>query len=455
MVLGSPDQQHPSSNSHPSTMRRADSTRSNASSRSLRATSDSKQQEDLINALEAEEERLVNTLTRKLEKLRAEKAELENVLEAESESLVLRLQRQLSLLMQQQQQQQPSSQTGSIPAAPNSSTAPNSPSATIAPNLNALINNPHPLNPSPATLIEVLKTENSNLRNRLVDTEREFIKTARQNEVNSFPTRKKYMQSTKKKLILMHIMYRSELIALRQRAGMSIDDLIGTAPAGEESYPSARAARRRSRGTSTSANGIPIPGLTGSDNPRRSHHAPSFSSSSAQLSFASSTPMTPNSMTGDSANMISASLGTSLTTPSTSYPGLPVPHSTPAASPANDRQSDHPPVHAGSFNDPTPEQIPVGSLSAITSQTPCSTDSAHPDNLSIPTTTTSSSSSRSPSEHLNNSSSNSTDVARGPEIGISSRSGNRVTPPVSLSPLRPSGGAPGGPENRQQFNIHH
>ncbi|KAI9602396.1 hypothetical protein H4Q26_001685 [Puccinia striiformis f. sp. tritici PST-130] len=86
MTLGSPE------HSLPSTMRRADSTRSNASSRSLRAASNSKQQEDLINALEAEEERLVNTLTRKLEKLRAEKAELENVLEAESESLVLRLQ---------------------------------------------------------------------------------------------------------------------------------------------------------------------------------------------------------------------------------------------------------------------------------------------------------------------------------------------------------------------------
>ncbi|KAI9602397.1 hypothetical protein H4Q26_001686 [Puccinia striiformis f. sp. tritici PST-130] len=106
----------------------------------------------------------------------------------------------------------------------------------MAPNLNSLIINPHPLNPSPATLIEVLKSENSNLRNRLVDTEREFIKNSRQNE-----------------------MYRSELITLRQRAGMSIDDLIGAASAGEENYPSARAARRRSRGTSTSTNGIPIP----------------------------------------------------------------------------------------------------------------------------------------------------------------------------------------------------
>lgn len=49
-------------------MRRADSTRSTTSSRSVRGA-DSKHQEDLINALEAEEERLVNTLTRKLEKV--------------------------------------------------------------------------------------------------------------------------------------------------------------------------------------------------------------------------------------------------------------------------------------------------------------------------------------------------------------------------------------------------
>ncbi|PLW19487.1 hypothetical protein PCANC_08748 [Puccinia coronata f. sp. avenae] len=427
MVLGSPEQQHPPSNSHPSTMRRADSTRSNASSRSLRAAGDSKQQEDLINALEAEEERLVNTLTRKLEKLRAEKAELENVLEAESESLVLRLQRQLSLLMQQQQQ---SSQSGPTPAAPNSSTAPNSPSATIAPNLNALINNPHPLNPSPATLIEVLKTENSNLRNRLVDTEREFIKTSRQNE-----------------------MYRSELIALRQRAGMSIDDLIGAAPAGEENYPSARAARRRSRGTSTSANGIPIPGLSGSDNPRRSHHAPSFSSSSAQLSFAPSTPMTPNSMTGDSVNMVSVSLGTSLTTPSTSYPGLPVPHSTPAASPANDRQSDHPPSHSGIYNIPTPEQMSASSPSTLTSNVSSSSDSdqskSRSDDLTAP------SSSQFTNEHSNLVSSNSIHALGVSDTGIPAKPGNRTTPPPSHSPLRTSGGAPGGPENRQQFNLHH
>lgn len=258
----------------------------------------------------------MNTLTRKLEKLRAEKAELENVLEAESESLVLRLQRQLSQLMQQQNQQQQPASIPSASAASNSLISPTSPSAGAT----ALLTNSDPLNPSPATLIEILKTENATLRNRLVNTEREFIKTTRQSE-----------------------MYRSELIALRQRAGIPIDDLIGAAPTVEDNYPSALAARRRSRGGSTSANGIPIPGLPG-DVRRRPHHAPSFSSSSMQLggsSFTPSTPMTPSSLPGDSANPISISLGTTLTTPSTSYPGLPVPHSTPAVSPANGRHHDH------------------------------------------------------------------------------------------------------------------
>lgn len=391
------------------TMHRADSTRSNTSSRSLRTAGDSKQQEDLINALEAEEERLVNTLTRKLEKLRAEKAELENVLEAESESLVLRLQRQLSALMQQQQQ---SSQPGSISGPPNNPTAPNSPSATISPNLNALINLPHPLNPSPATLIEALKSENSNLRNRLVDTEREFIRTTRQNE-----------------------MYRNELIALRQRAGIPIDDLITTVTSGEDIYPSARAARRRSRGTSTSGNGVPIPGLSGAENHRRPHHALSISSSSAQPSFASSTPMTPSSLTGESAHLISASLGTSFTTPSTSYPGLPVPHSTPAASPANDHPSDYAVAHSTTLNVSANEAIMHSSPTGEFNQ-------KFPSNPTPTLSPSQSTAERSRTGSLSN--------GRVAETGVL-RSSNRVTNP-NPSSLMTSGGAPGGPENRQQFN---
>ncbi|KAJ7054478.1 hypothetical protein C8F01DRAFT_1163508 [Mycena amicta] len=53
-------------------------------------------QEELINAYEAEEERIINVLSKKLEQLKEEKIELENVLEAESESHVNRLSRELA-----------------------------------------------------------------------------------------------------------------------------------------------------------------------------------------------------------------------------------------------------------------------------------------------------------------------------------------------------------------------
>lgn len=51
----------------------------------------------LLNALEAEEERLVLLLTKKLELLRADKAKSENAAEYDSESMVLKLQRQLAV----------------------------------------------------------------------------------------------------------------------------------------------------------------------------------------------------------------------------------------------------------------------------------------------------------------------------------------------------------------------
>ncbi|KAG6853383.1 hypothetical protein C0991_004844 [Blastosporella zonata] len=63
----------------------------------LSATSSSSK-EDLINAYEAEEERIINVLSRKLEQLREEKIDLENVLEAESESHVNRMARELTAL---------------------------------------------------------------------------------------------------------------------------------------------------------------------------------------------------------------------------------------------------------------------------------------------------------------------------------------------------------------------
>ncbi|KAH9810469.1 hypothetical protein DFH28DRAFT_1085702 [Melampsora americana] len=373
-----------------STMRRANSTRSNTSSRSVR-NGDSKQKEDLINALEAEEERLVNTLTRKLEKLCAEKVELKNVLEAESESLVLRLQR-LTF-----QSSQPSSSTAAI-AAP--ATSPPG-----GPNMNALINNPDPLHPLANTLIEVLKTENSNLRNRLVDTEREYIKTSQQSDV----------------------------------VGLPINDLIGAIPTFEENYP---AARRRSRGASASGNGIPIPGMTSSNGRRRAHHTASISSSSIQLPssfFTPSTPMTPSSIT-DSANAISSSFGTTnFTTPSTSYPGLPVPHSTPAAtpaaSPANGRQQN---VSTATDNHPT-GHCPGLSLTTGANDDSTSSTYPHPANQS-PVSPVSRCNSKSRPVGPNKSDTG----------GMSSERTQTMTVSTSQSP---KAGAPGRPESRQQPPI--
>ncbi|KAH9038531.1 hypothetical protein EDB85DRAFT_1932818 [Lactarius pseudohatsudake] len=126
---------------------------------SASSASSSKREEDLINAYEAEEERIINVLSRKLEKLQEEKIELENVLEAESESHVNRLSRELSALRLAQQL---------------------------------------------ATQQQNWGVPGGGLRNRLVDTEREFIRISRLNEI-----------------------YREELIQHRRRLGLPVDNLIG------------------------------------------------------------------------------------------------------------------------------------------------------------------------------------------------------------------------------------
>lgn len=87
--------------------------------------------------------------------LREEKIELENVLEAESESHVNRLTRELSSLRLAQQQ------LAGIGAG--SSTGPSDPSAEI--------------------MLSALQRENEALRSRLVDTERDYVRVSRLNEV--------------------------------------------------------------------------------------------------------------------------------------------------------------------------------------------------------------------------------------------------------------------------------
>ncbi|KAH8984910.1 hypothetical protein EDB92DRAFT_1884472 [Lactarius akahatsu] len=161
---------------------------------SASSASSSKREEDLINAYEAEEERIINVLSRKLEKLQEEKIELENVLEAESESHVNRLSRELSALRLAQQLATQQQNGGSPGAGVNGD-------GTQSPTLLRL---PNPLAPSSEDMLEAMRRENEQLRNRLVDTEREFIRISRLNEI-----------------------YREELIQHRRRLGLPVDNLIG------------------------------------------------------------------------------------------------------------------------------------------------------------------------------------------------------------------------------------
>lgn len=170
---------------------------------SASSVSSSKREEDLINAYEAEEERIINVLSRKLEKVRLhmnqqqegfiifnvhcpqlqeEKIELENVLEAESESHVNRLSRELSALRLAQQlaaNQQNGGSPGGGGGGAASSIGING-DGTQSPTLLRL---PNPLAPSSEDMLEAMRRENEQLRNRLVDTEREFIRISRLNEI--------------------------------------------------------------------------------------------------------------------------------------------------------------------------------------------------------------------------------------------------------------------------------
>jgi hypothetical protein len=96
---------------------------------------------------------------------------LENALEAESESHVNRLSRELTALRLAQQQQQQQQQEGSL----NGSVSPERfQASTIAAD---------PGIPSPEIMIETMRRENEQLRNRLVDTERDYIRITRLNEI--------------------------------------------------------------------------------------------------------------------------------------------------------------------------------------------------------------------------------------------------------------------------------
>jgi hypothetical protein len=121
--------------------------------------------------------------------LQEEKIELENTLEAESESHVNRLSRELTalrvaqaaqLLAANQLHQQQNGGSPALSGGSGTGTASVNGDGTQSPTLLRL---PNPLAPSSEDVLEAMRRENEHLRNRLVDTEREFIRITRLNEI--------------------------------------------------------------------------------------------------------------------------------------------------------------------------------------------------------------------------------------------------------------------------------
>ncbi|KAM6492617.1 hypothetical protein JOM56_012341 [Amanita muscaria] len=276
-------------------------------------------QEELINAYEAEEERIINILSRKLEQLREDKISLENTLEAESESHVNRLSREISALRlaQQQQQQQQNRQSNGASVSPDTKLG-----------LRTFMSGLDGTSPSAETMFEAMRRENEQLRNRLAETERDYIRMKRLNEI-----------------------YREELIEHRRRLGLSVDNLIGLS-----SDPLSQPTHHRSSSYSLTSspstsithfstrqtNGVPIPQLSSrirrpinmmSESSTPFSHSPS--SSDSPFPFSPVTSTNPASYISSSTNLTSPptsiSLHTdpimSLGTPfrALSYPSVPPP----------------------------------------------------------------------------------------------------------------------------------
>lgn len=96
--------------------------------------------------------------------LREEKIDLENALEAESESHVNRLSREISALRLAQQQ----TVNGS---------------GSLSPVETRLPLNGNPLEPSTEMMLDAMRRENEALRGRLIETERDYIRISRLNEI--------------------------------------------------------------------------------------------------------------------------------------------------------------------------------------------------------------------------------------------------------------------------------
>lgn len=304
-------------------------------------------EERLINAFEAEEERIINVLSRKLEQLREEKISLERLHEEEEEARVNRLARELAVLRvrQHQAQQSQSQPQANGTYAEDGSVAGSSSGISTIPagigNGTLAVNGLGPPDPSAEVLLNALKKENENLRSRLGAVERDYVRLTRLNEV-----------------------YREELIQHRRRLGISVDNLIGLSSASD---PYSQPTHRRGSSTastssssptasmvalptmqarpSSTTHSVPIPRPSATSNSRRAHAAVTPASIPESPTSASSidSPSPVPSPYLDLSPVLSAlpasyaSGATNLTTPPSSASlrdTPPAPYGTPGASSA-------------------------------------------------------------------------------------------------------------------------
>jgi len=171
-----------------------------------------KEKGELLVQVEQEEEYLTNTLQKKLTQLQKEKIDMENALEQEQEFIVNKLQKQLDSLRIQQ------AANGGTPSPLSSSIGSSAqPIVPSSPNPRKGVLSHSPSNTEFATgvgginlgMVEMLRAENVSWRSRVAECEKEYLS--------------KYNQCNR---------YKAELIELRKKLGMSVDDL-----AGEESIP--------------------------------------------------------------------------------------------------------------------------------------------------------------------------------------------------------------------------
>ncbi|KAF8588197.1 hypothetical protein K439DRAFT_1630041 [Ramaria rubella] len=258
--------------------------------------------EDLINAYEAEEERIINVLSRKLEQLREEKISLENALEAESESHVNRLNRELSLLRARQRG------ADEVESASTSHLLPGS----------------DPRFPTPEAMLEAMRKENESLRNRLVDTERDYVRIARLNEV-----------------------YREELIDHRRRLGLSVDSLVGLP--GSTTDPYSQPLHRRSASGSPSTSVYPLP----------SSYAPRSTLSGVPIPRPPSQVHRPNTSQAVADDSATTPLTTSPSSSPSPFPFSPVTNTHPASYISNATQVTTPSSAAASLHSTPPPPFPA------------------------------------------------------------------------------------------------